>query len=135
MTKTFKFAQIATASLVAVSAVIAASAPAEAGQRNWHRGQGGQQMQASLGMHGMLAAPQPPSISCVGPEPMRCVITATYGIARVRFVNEGPAGRIDVFSRSYRGCPTEVTVSWNSDLPVNNSRIVQCMPKPVVGLF
>ena len=137
MTKTTKLTGIATASLIVLGALAATVTAVEAGQRDTHRhyGSAAHRTQVAVAAHGMLAAPQPPSIACVGPDPMRCVIKADNGIARVRFVNEGPAGRTDVFSRSYRGCPTEVTVSWDSNIPVNNSRIVQCVPKPVFGLY
>ena len=66
------------------------------------------------------------TINCTVPNAVSCKIQSSKGIQSVKILSNTGQGPIYVVNKSYRSCPKQVTVSWDSAFPASNTNIKEC---------
>jgi hypothetical protein len=66
------------------------------------------------------------SINCSIPNNVVCTISSAKGVKSVKISASGPNGAFDLVNKSYRSCPKQVKVSWDSAYQGNSTQIVEC---------
>jgi len=67
-----------------------------------------------------------PTMNCTVPNHIKCTISSSKGIKRVKIQSNTGQGTINVVNKTYRSCPKSVSVSWDSAYPAHNKQIVEC---------
>ena len=65
-------------------------------------------------------------ISCSVPNNVVCTITSAKGLKSVKILSNTPQGTIAVVDKTYRSCPKQVQVSWDSAYQSSGNQIVEC---------
>ncbi|RST87319.1 hypothetical protein EJC49_05815 [Aquibium carbonis] len=68
------------------------------------------------------------SINCSVPNNVVCTISSAKGVKSVKISANGPYGAFDLVNKSYRNCPRQVKVSWDSAYQESGTKIVECAP-------
>ncbi len=66
------------------------------------------------------------AINCSVPNHVVCTITSNKGVKSVKILSNTPQGAVAVVDKSYRGCPKQVKVAWDSAYQASNTQIVEC---------
>jgi hypothetical protein len=68
-----------------------------------------------------------PTINCTIPNSVSCDISSPNGIQSVNIQANNPFGDpINLVDKNYSGCPTSVTVGWDSAYKASDTNIVEC---------
>ncbi len=67
-----------------------------------------------------------PSIKCSVPNNVKCTVSSSKGIKRVKIQSNTAQGVINVVNKSYSGCPKQVTVGWDSAYPASKKQVIEC---------
>ena len=71
------------------------------------------------------------NVSCSVPNHVSCTVTSNRGLQRVRFMVDTPQGEMAIVDESYRNCPREVKVHYDSAFNVHDRDIREC--RGIVG--
>lgn len=66
------------------------------------------------------------TINCTVPNHVKCKIHSAKGIKSVKIQSNTGQGTIYVVNKTYRNCPKNVTVTWDSAYPSSNKQIAEC---------
>ena len=66
------------------------------------------------------------AINCSVPNNVVCTITSNKGLKSVKINSNTPQGTVAVVNKSYRSCPKQVQVSWDSAYQASSTQIVEC---------
>jgi hypothetical protein len=67
-------------------------------------------------------------ISCSIPNNVVCTISSAKGLKSVKILSTTPQGTVAVVDKTYRSCPKQVKVSWDSAYQSSGNQIVECSP-------
>ncbi|MCB1447394.1 MAG: hypothetical protein KDJ87_16770 [Rhizobiaceae bacterium] len=68
------------------------------------------------------------NMTCTIPNNVSCKITSRKGIKSVLIKAGAAQGNVPLVSKTYAGCPTLVTVTWDSAYQMGSKQIVECTP-------
>jgi hypothetical protein len=74
----------------------------------------------------MPAAGGGAQISCTVPNHVVCTVTSNKGLKSVKISANTPQGTIAVVDKTYRACPKQVQVAWDSAYQASNTQLVEC---------
>jgi hypothetical protein len=66
------------------------------------------------------------SMSCSVPNNVVCTISSSKGVKSVKISANGPYGAFNLVDKTYRSCPKQVKVSWDSAYQSSGNQIVEC---------
>lgn len=66
------------------------------------------------------------TMNCTVPNHVKCTISSSKGIKFVKIQANTGQGPIYLVNKSYRSCPKNVTVSWDSAYNASNQQIGEC---------
>lgn len=66
------------------------------------------------------------AMNCTVPNHVKCTISSSKGIKFVKIQANTGQGQIYLVNKSYRSCPKNVTVSWDSAYSASNKQIGEC---------
>lgn len=66
------------------------------------------------------------TMNCTVPNSVKCTISSAKGIKFVKIQANTGQGPIYLVNKSYRSCPKNVTVSWDSAYNASNKQIGEC---------
>lgn len=66
------------------------------------------------------------SMTCTIPNNVSCKITSTKGVKSVLIKAGAAQNHVALVSKSYNGCPRQVTVTWDSAYQMGSKQIVEC---------
>jgi hypothetical protein len=71
------------------------------------------------------------TVSCTVPNNVSCKISSIKGIKSVLIKAGAAQGAVELVDKTYNGCPTQVTVAWDSAYEMGSKTIVECKGKAI----
>lgn len=66
------------------------------------------------------------TMNCTVPNHVKCTISSSKGIKFIKIQANTGQGPVYLVNKSYRSCPKNVTVSWDSAYQASNKQIGEC---------